>query len=112
MLVVKTILLVVISIFSIGLFIAGVAPNSKAAMAITYVIYFPMLFLSGATLPLTFMPEAVQTISKALPLTYGVRLVQGLWLGKTIDQYGLEIIVLLAVFLVMGTLSLKTFRWE
>ena len=104
--------LVMASIFSIGLFIAGFTKNAKAALAISYVIYFPMLFLSGATLPLQFMPETIQNISKALPLTYGIELVRGLWLGESITEFGLQIAVLLGVFVVLGGLSLKTFRWE
>lgn len=105
-------LLVMASIFSIGLFIAGFTKNAKAALAISYVIYFPMLFLSGATLPLQFMPETIQNISKALPLTYGIELVRGLWLGESITEFGLQIVILIGVFVVLGGLSLKTFKWE
>jgi len=105
-------LLIMIAIFSIGLLIAGIAPNSKAALAITYVIYFPMLFLSGATLPLDFMPEVVVTISKALPLTYGVELLKGLWLGGSPQDYLMEIMVLVGVVVVFGGVSVKTFKWE
>ncbi len=112
LLVFLSMILVMASIFSIGLFIAGFTKNAKAALAISYVIYFPMLFLSGATLPLQFMPEAIQNISKALPLTYGIELVRGLWLGQSIFDFGLQILVLLGFFLVLGGLSLKMFKWE
>ncbi len=106
------VLLVMVSIFSIGLFIAGFTKNAKAALAISYVIYFPMLFLSGATLPLQFMPETIQNISKAFPLTYGIELVRGLWLGQSVFDFGLQILVLLGFFIVLGGLSLKMFKWE
>jgi len=110
--VIPAVILIMLSVFSIGLLIAGIAPNSKAALAITYVIYFPMLFLSGATLPLDFMPDVVVTISKALPLTYGVQLLKGLWLGGSPGTYLTEIFVLLGVFVVIAGISIKTFRWE
>lgn len=105
-------LIVILSIFSIGLFIAGVSPNAKTANAISYVIYFPMLFLSGATLPLFFMPDVIKTISKAFPLTYAVQLMQGIWLGGSIFDYVLEIVILLSIFLVLTFISIKSFRWE
>lgn len=105
-------LLIIMSIFSLGLFIAGVTKNAKSALAISYVVYFPMLFLSGATLPLQFMPDVIVTISKFMPLTYGVELLRGLWLGGSLMDYGLQIIVLLGIFIVIGGLSIKTFKWE
>lgn len=103
---------VLLSIFSIGLFIAGVTKNAKASLAISYVVYFPMLFLSGATLPLQFMPEFVQDISKLLPLTYGIDLVRGLWFGGSVMDYGFEIAILAGFFILFTSLSLKTFKWE
>ncbi len=100
------------SIFSIGLFIAGFTSNAKAALAISYVVYFPMLFLSGATIPIEIMPSAVVTISKILPLTYGVQLLKGLWFGGNFGDYLLEFGVFAAIFVVFTGLAMKTFRWE
>lgn len=105
-------LLITASIFSIGLLIAGITKNAKTALAISYVIYFPMLFLSGSTLPLALMPDVIIKISKFLPLTYGVELLQGLWLGNPFLDYGAQIGILLGVFVVLGGLSLITFKWE
>lgn len=110
--VIAAMLLITLSIFAIGLFIAGVTKNAKASLAISYVVYFPMLFLSGATLPLAFMPDAIITISKFLPLTYGVELLQGLWLGGSLGDYVQQILVLSGIFVVFGGLALATFKWE
>ncbi|HBN97261.1 MAG TPA: ABC transporter permease, partial [Firmicutes bacterium] len=70
-------LLVMISMFSLGLVIAGVTPNARAATSLAFILYFPMLFLSGASIPLYIMPKGMIVISKLLPLTYGVRLLSG-----------------------------------
>ncbi len=43
-------LLIILSIFSIGLMVGGVAPNMKMASVLASIIYFPMLIFSGATL--------------------------------------------------------------
>ena len=44
-------LLVLVSTFSIGLLIASWAPNERTATMVAMLVYFPMIFLSGATLP-------------------------------------------------------------
>lgn len=110
--VILAVLIVTLSIFSLGLLIAGITKNAKASLAISYVVYFPMLFLSGATLPLQFMPKVIVTISKFMPLTYGVELLQGLWLGGSLGDYLPQIGILMGTFVVFGVVSLLSFRWE
>ena len=105
-------LLITLCIFSIGLLIAAVSPNSKAATAIAYIVYFPMLFLSGATMPLEMMPKGILFVSKALPLTYGVDLFKGVWLGKSITNYFADILVLFLVFIICTIVAVKFFKWE
>lgn len=55
------------AIFSIGILIAALAKNAKAASAIGNLIYFPMLFLSGASFPYEMLPKGVQKFSDILP---------------------------------------------
>ena len=105
-------LLTTLSIFSIGMLIAGLLPNSKAVTIVAYLLYFPMLFLSGATLPMQMLPAGVQAVAKALPLTYGVNIMQGVWLGKELGGFILEIIVLSGILIVCTTLAVWLFRWE
>ena len=104
--------LISISMFSIGLLIAGVSPNSKVANIIAYIIYFPMLFLSGATLPLEMMPAEVLRVSNVLPLTYAVKLLQGVWLGESLGSHLTNIAVLGGVFVVLTGLAIALFKWE
>ena len=99
-------------VFSIGFLIAATAANNRAAMAIAYLVYFPMLFLSGATVPLQIMPGAVRVISKFLPLTYCVEILQGTWMGDPIADFSRDIIILLAITGICTGLSIKFFRWE
>ncbi|MCK5128745.1 MAG: ABC transporter permease [Clostridiales bacterium] len=104
--------LILLSIFSIGLFIASVSKNAKTANAIAYIIYFPMLFLSGVSIPLQIMPKAVISISKFLPLTYAVELMRGIWLGGNLGDYTSQILILSAITIVFTGLSVKLFKWE
>jgi ABC-2 type transport system permease protein len=42
---------VLTAIFSLGMMLASVAKNSKSAGMLCSLLYFPMLFLSGAAIP-------------------------------------------------------------
>ena len=45
------------------------------------VIFYPMMFLSGAGMPLEILPASIRRVSEFLPLTYAARLLRGLWFG-------------------------------
>lgn len=101
-----------LSIFSIGFVIASLAPGMKSASAIANIVYFPMLFLTGATFPLELMPKTMLKISKFLPLTYSVEFMKGIWLGGKFSDYTADILLLVAVFVVCVAISIFSFRWE
>lgn len=98
--------------YSLGYLIAGVVPTARVAQAVGMVIFFPMMFLSGAGMPLQLLPEVLQKVSDFLPLTYVVRLIQGLWFGEAWRILWLPSLVL-SVILLLGTLlATRFFRWE
>lgn len=105
-------ILSVVSIFSIGFLIAAIAPNSRATIAIAYLVYFPMLFLSGATMPLQIMPKIIITISRFLPLTYCVEILQGTWMGDPLSDFVKAILILVVITVLCTGVSVKIFRWE
>lgn len=100
------------AMFAMGYVIAALAPNARAAQVIGMAILYPMLFLSGATIPLEVMPESVQAVSDFLPLSYVVRLLRGLWFGEPWGSLTLETGVLLGILVVSTTIAVRTFRWE
>ena len=100
------------AMFAVGYLIAALAPNARAAQVIGMVLLYPMLFLSGATIPIEVMPESVQAISNFLPLTYVVRLLRGLWFGESWGSLALETGVLVAVLVVCTAIAVRVFRWE
>lgn len=55
-------ILVMASMFSIGIMVGGIAKNTKVAGIIASILYFPMLIFSGATLPYEVMPKTLQSI--------------------------------------------------
>ncbi len=105
-------LLVMLSMFSIGLLVGGIAPNMKIASAAASLLYFPMLIFSGATLPYEVMPVALQKIVNILPLTQGIKLLKAASLGLPIDGVFLPVIVMLVVAVICITISLRFFKWE
>lgn len=105
-------LITIICIFSIGFLIASVVNGTKAANAVANIIYFPMLFLTGATLPLETMPDNIKNISKFLPLTHAIEMLKGVWKGEDISNYNNDIVILLVITLICSIISIKLFRWE
>lgn len=101
-----------LSFFSLGFVLAAVLPNARTAQVVGMAIFYPMLFLSGAGMPLEILPEGVRNFSKFLPLTHVVTLLRGLWIGDAWSQHNTEVIVLLGLLVVGVLISVKTFRWE
>jgi ABC-2 type transport system permease protein len=100
------------SFFSLGFILAGLIRTARTAQIVSMSIFFPMILLSGATVPLEIMPETIKTYAKFFPLTYVVQLLKGLWFGKPWSAYLTEIIVLFAMLAVGLVISAKTFRWD
>lgn len=105
-------LLVLTSIFSIGLCIASTARDVKRAGILCSLLYFPMLLLSGTTIPFDRFPKALQLAAQVLPLRQGVVLLQGIASGRGIGSYLFELLVLISVTIVCGIIAVRSFRWD
>lgn len=105
-------LLIIVSMFSIGMMVGGVAPNTKIAGIIASILYFPMLIFSGATLPYEVMPTALQKIADILPLTQGIKLLKSASLGFPVDNMLIPLIVMAVIAIICIAVSLKCFKWE
>ncbi len=104
--------LTMISMFSIGLLIAGLCRTVKTANAVTSIVYFPMLFLSGATIPYELFPTALQKVASVMPLTQGIKLMKAVSMGAQTDSVVKIVILLVVITVVCSVISIKTFRWE
>lgn len=105
-------LLVMISMFSIGMMVGGIAKDSKIAGVIASVLYFPMLVFSGATLPYEVMPKAMQHVADIMPLTQGIKILKNATLGLPAGDVTGPVIFMLVIAAVCGTVAIKWFRWE
>jgi ABC-2 type transport system permease protein len=100
------------SILSIGFLIASIVPTARFAQPIAGAILYPMIGLSGLFVPLASLPPALQRVEQALPLTYAVSLMQGIWKGDPWSAHWGDVAALAAVFVICVALSAKVFRWE
>lgn len=103
-------ILVMISIFSIGMMLGGIAPNMKIASTVASILYFPMLIFSGASLRYESMPNALQNFANLLHLTQGIKLLKATGLGVPIDNILFPIVLMVSIIMICTTVSLKFFK--
>jgi ABC-2 type transport system permease protein len=104
--------LVMLSMFSIGLLVGGIAPNMKIASVAASLLYFPMLIFSGATLPYEVMPAALQKAADIMPLTQGIKLLKTASLGLPMDNVIVSVFVMALIAVICISISLRFFKWE
>lgn len=102
----------ILSIFALGFLVGSILPNARAASIVGTVLFVPMLYLSGATVPLSLYPPVVQHIAQFLPLTHVITLLQDTWFGDSSLQNGIDVLALLGLLLVCLLASVKLFRWR
>ena len=100
------------SFFAIGFVLASIIPNARTTQIVSMVIFYPMLFLSGAGIPRQLLPKIIQKYSQVLPLTHVVTLLQGLWFGESWREHLMEVRILIAILIIGIILSSRIFRWE
>lgn len=106
-------LLGVFVFMSIGFIIAGLAKTPEHAAPIAGFLSFPMFFLGGIFFPITNMPDFLQPVVYAIPishLTEVLRQVMNLGVGPM--ELWVPSVVLFAWFVGSFALAVKLFRWE
>ncbi|UCD91818.1 MAG: ABC transporter permease, partial [Methanobacteriota archaeon] len=98
--------LLILGVFSfvgLGIVITSFARDEQTATMVMMTLMFPMMFLSGVFFPIQQMPEIMQYIAWALPLTYATSALRKVMvLGADITAISTEILILIvfgAVFL-------------
>ena len=94
---------------AIGTLLGAVMPSPRAAQGAGLMLFFVMFLLGGAGPPADLMSDTMRSIGDVLPLTYGVDLLQGAWLGSGWDWTAA--LVLIAVAAVAAVVSLRVYRW-
>ncbi len=98
---------------SLGLIIAAVVNSSQESNILIQPIYMAMLFLSGATIPITYMPHWLQNITQFIPATYLMTGIGGIMQrGESVWANWKAVVALLLTTAVATFIATKLFRWE
>lgn len=98
---------------TLGVAVAMVTPNARAAPAVANAVILPLTFVSGIFFPLTDAPAWLQLVGRALPLAPFVESAVDQFVPWLIDG---SIVWRLGVMMAWGlfgaVLALRFFRWE
>jgi len=100
---------------ALGLILGALANTMAEANILIQMLYMPMLFLSGTTIPSSILPAWAQTVAEFLPASYLVTGFQGIFFRNhsILDKGTLPAVGALLLTTLVGTfLAMKLFRWE
>ena len=100
------------SILSVGFLIASIVPTARFAQPIGAIILYPMVGFSGLFVPIADLPPVLRAIARVLPLTYAVRLLEGIWNGDAWLAHLTDVAALTGLFILFTAISARVFRWE
>ncbi len=110
---IAVILLGALMFVALGYLISGLARSQDSVSAITNLVQFPMLFLSGIFIPIDIMPQWLRPVVNIIPLTYLADLLRQVMVGATPSfPIALDLGIVSAWLVVCAVLALKFFRWE
>jgi ABC-2 type transport system permease protein len=99
-----------LTLLSLGLVIAAVAPRARVAGAAGTMLFFPLMFFAGLWAPRATMSPTLERISNYTPLGAAVQALQdamaGAWPGAQ------QVLVMLAYAVVCAVAATRLFRWQ
>jgi ABC-2 type transport system permease protein len=103
----------IIAFGSLGLVVASVTNTMQETQVLNQLLWLPLIFLSGATFPLAYLPHFAQRFGLYLPATYLVNgLQQTIVNSATAWSRYAEILSLACWAALTFFLSAQLFRWE
>lgn len=104
-----------VSFASMGLVVASVTNTMQETQVINQLIWLPLIFLSGATVPLATLPQIVKRVGLFLPATYLVTGLQSA-IYSSFAPWSVDVLLALCSLAFWGILtfflSAQLFRWE
>jgi len=103
-------LLGTLTLFSIGLLVAALAPTGRAANGIGMTLFFGMMILGGFFVPREMLPDWVATAGTFTPAGALLEVLRDTWAGGPAEP--LLLAVLGGFALVSAALAARFFRWS
>lgn len=103
----------VLSMFAfaaVGVFLGAALPTARAAQGAGLLLFFGLMFISGAGPPPEEMSEVMRGIGKAMPLWHVTVLLQDAWLDFGWNASAFLIVI--GVMVTAAVASVRVFRWE
>jgi ABC-2 type transport system permease protein len=98
---------------SLGLVVASITNTMQETQVLNQILWLPLIFLSGATLPFEFLPKLVKSIALFLPATYLVTgLQQAIVFSKSLSQLWVYFFALVFWTSLSFFVASQLFRWE
>ena len=98
---------------SLGVAITAVIRTAEGSSAVVNAIYLPMAFISGTFFSPSDMPQFLEAVSEALPLTYLLRLIRSTFIEGEVLSSSPGAIAAVVVWGCLGlVVALRMFRWE
>ena len=102
-----------VSFASLGLVVASVTNTMQETQVLNQLIWLPLIFLSGATLPIAYLPKVAQSVAVFLPATYLVTGLQDAMYSSFPVWKLLTQILALALWTILTFfVANQLFRWE
>ena len=102
-----------ISFGSLGLVVASVTNTMQETQVINQLLWLPMIFLSGATIPVGYLSNYVQHVALFLPATYMVSGLQnGIYFNASIWGLPVQLFSLVSWGILSFFGAVQLFRWE
>jgi len=102
-----------VSFGSLGLVVASVTNTMQETQVLNQLIWLPLIFLSGATFPLAYLPNSIQHFGLFLPATYLVTALQSaLYQSFSVWKLLIQILALALWAVLTFFVAAQLFRWE
>ena len=106
------VLLVSVSLLSLGFVLASLVGTARFAQPLSSILLYTLLSISGLIFPVARLPAPWRAIALASPLTHGVALLRALWAGAGWSSQWLSIFALVVFLVISMAVAGRIFRWE
>jgi ABC-2 type transport system permease protein len=102
-----------LAFLALGYVIASFASTEESANAMTSMVQFPMMFLSGIFFQIDQMPSYLQAVARLVPLTYLADALRQVMVGGApFVPLAVDALVLSAWLVVCFGIAARFFRWQ